>query len=274
MKKRHLIIMSLAIMVFTACGDKKNTTDNRSTATETKSESIVPEKPELFEVKETHAMDNGNPKSPALTIEISLPLAKGKNADATKRMERAVTKAVYYDSYDSNNLKEATKFFVKEAKEQFYSMKEYYEEDNEAPFLNNSYEIKGTSGTGYGGYINYVIWNSSYTGGAHPMSTTTALCFDPESGHEITINDLFKDEAMRELKNYIKEGIAKHFEVSTFQEVVDNGYLFENSIHVSNNFILGIDKITFIYNPYEIAPYAAGEIIVEVPISKIKHLIK
>ena len=106
------------------------------------------------------------------------------------------------------------------------------------------------------------------------MSTTTALCFDPESGHEITINDLFKDEAMRELKNYIKEGIAKHFEVSTFQEVVDNGYLFDNSIHVSNNFILGIDKITFIYNPYEIAPYAAGEIIVEVPISKIKHLIK
>ena len=43
---------------------------------------------------------------------------------------------------------------------------------------------------------------------------------------------------------------------------------------ISNNFILGKEKISFIYNVYEIAPYAFGEIVIDITYEELKDLLK
>ena len=42
----------------------------------------------------------------------------------------------------------------------------------------------------------------------------------------------------------------------------------------SENFILGNETITFVYNPYEIAPYAVGSTELIIPFGDIKDLLK
>ena len=43
---------------------------------------------------------------------------------------------------------------------------------------------------------------------------------------------------------------------------------------ISNNFILDTEKIVFIYNKYEIAPYAVGDIMIDVTYEELKDLLK
>ena len=44
------------------------------------------------------------------------------------------------------------------------------------------------------------------------------------------------------------------------KELKNHGYLYSMDMFPSENFILGQEAITFIYNPYEIAPYEKGSI--------------
>ena len=43
---------------------------------------------------------------------------------------------------------------------------------------------------------------------------------------------------------------------------------------ISNNFILDNENIVFIYNKYEIAPYAFGDIMITVTYDELKDLLK
>ena len=45
-------------------------------------------------------------------------------------------------------------------------------------------------------------------------------------------------------------------------------------MYPSSNFILGKDGITFIYNPYEIAPYALGRIELTISNATLEPLFK
>ena len=60
--------------------------------------------------------------------------------------------------------------------------------------------------------------------------------------------------------------IAKHL-----PEGVEFQYNFESG---SENFILSEETITFVYNPYEIAPYNVGSTELIIPFSDIKELLK
>ncbi len=273
MKKYSLFLFSVAVMAFTACSDKKGAQESTGNDTETQNSNA---KTAMLEVNETIPMDEKNPESPQLSIEISLPAIKTGNADADKRIENRVADVAF--QAEESSLTDAVRNFTNETKEMYHSDKEFYysmiEDGYGTASFNHSYSITGEIEKGYKGYVNYIIHNESYSGGAHPNAATTAICFDPATGMEVAVNDIFKEECNKELKEFIKAVIAEHFDCATFQEVINNGYLFDNDIYISNNFILGNEKTVFIYNPYDIAPYAAGEIIVEIPNEKIKHMMK
>ena len=54
------------------------------------------------------------------------------------------------------------------------------------------------------------------------------------------------------------EELRKQTDTNTLDELHEKGYLLTMDIYAPQNFILGDDEITFIYNPYEIAPYDKG----------------
>jgi hypothetical protein len=59
--------------------------------------------------------------------------------------------------------------------------------------------------------------------------------------------------------------------IKTLEDLHNKGILQLTNMYIPDNFLLGKDKIQFLFNRYDIAPYAAGEIILEVPYEEIGH---
>ncbi|WP_375563058.1 DUF3298 and DUF4163 domain-containing protein [Bernardetia sp. OM2101] len=99
--------------------------------------------------------------------------------------------------------------------------------------------------------------NYMYMGGAHGMYGESYLVIDTKSGKEIKLNDIFDKQSLTTLE---KRMIKKAYAYTGFENPVslqDAGYLVDK-IEVTDNFSLTAKGITFVYQPYEIAPYAAG----------------
>ena len=97
------------------------------------------------------------------------------------------------------------------------------------------------------------------TGGAHPNSYARYFVFNPKSGRQIKLNDLFSNGFEEKLNKLIDK---KYRELRNLKETDrldgEKGYLFDNFIKYNDNFILTKEGVNFFYNNYEIAPYAVG----------------
>lgn len=128
---------------------------------------------------------------------------------------------------------------------------------------------------------NYTIYNlvvlklssESYLGGAHGAYSTEYKVFDTKKKLQLKAEDIFNMENLTSIAyDYFltERGISKK-EVN----VKDEGFWFkDDKFHLNNNFTIDEKNITFIFNPYEIASYADGQIEVVVPLSKLDEVIK
>ena len=62
--------------------------------------------------------------------------------------------------------------------------------------------------------------------------------------------------------------------MSTIEELCERGYSLDIDFFITNNIILGKDSITFLYNRYEIAPYALGDIEISLDYNTLKDIMK
>lgn len=108
-------------------------------------------------------------------------------------------------------------------------------------------------------YSNYVY---TFTGGAHGINTTSCYVYDFYENQEIGINSIFKEEFLPNVLSLIKEELALNKDADSFDM---------NYVNVTENFFVDEEGIHWIYNPYEIAPYAIGAIEVTLPYSKIEN---
>lgn len=120
----------------------------------------------------------------------------------------------------------------------------------------------------------YYVSTSSYTGGAHGIYSVDYLNFDPETGHLITLDDVFKEGSKEKLSEMLLAQLMKKLNVATLNELQELAYLQDTEMFPSNNFNLGKDNITFFYNVYEIAPYSSGTTEISLPYSDLKDILK
>lgn len=110
-----------------------------------------------------------------------------------------------------------------------------------------------------------------YTGGAHPNSSFLLTLVSKEDGNTVLLKDLVTDV---KAFNKIAE---KHFRIA--REIkpsasLKDEYWFENGVFICNdNFVITPQGIKFVFNAYEIAPYAFGVTEFTVPMSEIKGLL-
>ena len=117
--------------------------------------------------------------------------------------------------------------------------------------------------------INYTVTDYSYTGGAHGMNTETCLVFSLETGDLLGLEDIFREDSMSALLGLLMEYVSEAFE-----DPSDSGYLLVTDIPVTENFSISDSGITFIYNPYEIAAYAAGIIRINIPWDELQDILR
>lgn len=119
--------------------------------------------------------------------------------------------------------------------------------------------------------LTYNSFASSFTGGAHPNSSSTYTMFNKKNGKIITT--LFRsDVKASDLQEIIINGLKKYFEVAEGENVLDFLMLDSDVVPMPGNAPAMVnDSIVFIYQQYEIAPYAAGMPSFTVPASDLRQ---
>lgn len=165
----------------------------------------------------------------------------------------------------------------KKLKEEVSQMKSEIESEAEGEELPEylfawEYEDDVTKEYDMDDYVTFVNTTYIYQGGAHGMHTLIGTTFDKSTGKRIdksiltnTQSATFKAMYLRELSNYfISESDSEEdFDLSTYL------FIEPEQLEISN-LRLTDHSIIFQYQPYEIAPYAAGLPMVELTFQQMK----
>ena len=113
-----------------------------------------------------------------------------------------------------------------------------------------------------------------YTGGAHGNRYLLIQNYDLQTGDAVSEQDFFIDDYYEPLKTLLLEAlIAQTDEAETMKDLRRLGYSVADVVP-NENFYVTPEGITYVYNPYEIAPYAMGCIQISLPWDSLRHLLR
>jgi hypothetical protein len=110
-----------------------------------------------------------------------------------------------------------------------------------------------------GHVLNIATTYYAYMGGAHGMYSTRFTPVDVHTGKEIKLDDVLLPSGKAKLNKLLARQIRLQAKLKPNEPLTEAG-LFENKIEANDNFFVTATGIGFNYTPYEIAPYAAGEL--------------
>jgi hypothetical protein len=113
----------------------------------------------------------------------------------------------------------------------------------------------------------------SYTGGAHGNYGTHYSSFDLLSKKILKLDNVLTITGLAQLPVLLKKYFRKNYNLDANASLKEAG-LFEEKIKPNNNFYVTEKGIGFSYSPYEIGPYAMGEINIFIPFSELKTLLQ
>lgn len=108
-----------------------------------------------------------------------------------------------------------------------------------------------------------------YSGGAHGNYATGYYNYDLVNKKELKLKDIISDDGIKALPKILEANFRKQNAVPENQTLSEFG-LFTDTIHVTENICFTPGCMMFDYVPYEIGPYAAGELRIYVPIHEIE----
>lgn len=154
--------------------------------------------------------------------------------------------------------------------------------DEEIPaWYNQTYSLVTFIEEGHGGTINVSANVFVDTGGAHPHQWSQWLNFDFESGKLLTKDDVFLASAKVDIERMLLDHlmlmqaeIYPDESLKTLEDLQQKGFLQMTNMYIPDNFLLHKEGVSFLFNRYDIAPYSAGEIVIEIPYEEIGYCLK
>lgn len=124
-------------------------------------------------------------------------------------------------------------------------------------------------------FTNYLVADFSqysFTGGAHGNSVHNFYTIDLNSKKVLKLKDICTN--IPELEKRMEVVFRKFFELAPTHDLEEAGFWFTNNqFKLNNNFYFDNEKLVFLYNQYEIAAYAVGQIWLEIPLDSVKDIL-
>ena len=209
----------------------------------------------------------------ALTVSIlSLTFINHQRDFYEKEQNKNYTVEINYPNVKSKQLLAYSDDYIKNKK------KEFKEEISTVDVLNGSkYEFKANYKINDNNNILGLHLNiSEYTGGAHHIRYDKSYYYNKVSDEIVSIKDfLEKDTSLDKLANLSYYYVMKYSDDNNLnfdKEGVKEG--LSSNLNNFEHFNFIDDGLEFIFPPYQIAYYAAGEIKIVIPYNELKGIIK
>ncbi len=112
-----------------------------------------------------------------------------------------------------------------------------------------------------------------FTGGAHGYGATHYSNFDIASGELLEKEDLFAD--LDAFRNFAEKEFRKEYEIPEAENINSQGFFFENDkFALPENIAVTKNRVILVYNSYEAASYAEGELKLSFPRNKVAQWLK
>ena len=201
--------------------------------------------------------------SPTCSVDIRLEQATAGSGRAGEVINATVTERLL-DRNDDNMQKSAEAFADDYTSNYRRTLLPLYNQDSDDShkqawyhyhYIINSHTQKGSKGT-----LVYLADINYREGGDHAVNQRVVMNFEAKTGRLLNIRNVFIEGFEEQLKPLLLKALQEKTGLESIKALHDNGYLNNSDIYVPENFILGSDAITFVYNPDEIAPYTVGSI--------------
>ena len=112
-----------------------------------------------------------------------------------------------------------------------------------------------------------------FQGGAHGATITSLFNWNTKVNKVIGLNDIFAKDYEGKLNEIADTIFRKQEHLSDTSSLARDYFFKNNQFALNNNFLITPVGIRFLYNQYEIKPYAAGQTNLLIPYTKIKSLL-
>lgn len=254
-----LLFVGSTVLFFSACDSKKQQPES-------------PAEPLAFEMKTFRVESEGGCTADTLSCasyQIQYPVFNGIPTDASDSIKKKIDMAV-----DTGNPETKASAFEEEGKAfvaDFDSFKKEFPENAMGWYYRATVDVMLALDT----LITMNASNEYFTGGAHGGYGTFYLNIDPRSGKDVTLDDVLKPGYEQALTKIAERIFRANQELSDSTTLADAGYEFsDNSFVLNDNYGFTSEGIAFVFNAYEVAPYALGAQDILVPYVELKEWLK
>ena len=117
-------------------------------------------------------------------------------------------------------------------------------------------------------YVTVESLSDDYTGGAHGNYASTMTVLDVQNKKQLKLNDIIKIDS-KSLQKLLEKNLRVLYNIKPNEGL--KSVLFDDFIKPNNNFYFNQYGLAFLYNPYEVASYAQGQIVVFIPFSQLNQ---
>lgn len=117
------------------------------------------------------------------------------------------------------------------------------------------------------------LQQQSYLGGAHPNHYSLFLYYDLSTGTPLGLADFTPAGHVNGLQQLAEKTLRQEYEIAADKGLEEAGFwLKDGALPLPENFSVNGDTLHLIYNPYEIAPYAMGTIVISINPKELQSL--
>lgn len=228
-----------------------------------------------FEVDKVAVLSNDDP-SPRCQVHLHMNQATKACGHRGELINATVMRRLL-DLEDSSMKLAAETFADKYTQSYITNMLPLYNQDRSDTLKRQWYEyhyiIDTNTQKGSKNSVVYLATIDYYEGGAHGINQLLTMNFDTRTGRLLTMKDIFASGYEQPLQEMLLQALMEKTGLNSLTALHEKGYLYSMDIFPAENFILGDETITFVYNPYEIAPYALGSTELTLPYSQLSKIL-
>jgi len=121
-------------------------------------------------------------------------------------------------------------------------------------------------------FLSYQVTTYTYSGGAHGETLTKVGVLDLQTLYPLNLLDIFDLDILPLVAEKIQQQLMKDNDCKTPEDLTEY-FIDPASVTATENFFIDQRGMNWIYDPYEIAPYAMGTIRVSVPWTELRSLL-
>lgn len=201
------------------------------------------------------------PGAPECAVSLNVLEARSGNAAVDKAVNNAIADELF--GMTGQSLKAvADSFATQYADDYKKNLTAFYREDqndkSRRKWYEYTYKVTTSTEKARDGFTVYKAVTDYYEGGAHGVSITAVMNFSNATGKRYRLKDVFVPGSEKRLADLLLSALEEKTGQKGIDALKEAGYLNTTDIYAPQNFALGPDGVTFVYNAYEIAPYEKG----------------